>query len=1342
MTAPDCGLDANGTAAAGEIVDAADTADSAHVIDVRTGPSRYAGDHLEFRGNVFHGPVIYTTHHHPAPDDPEPYWTGSPYRGLAPFGEADAAVFYGREQATEQLARTLAERLDGLGMLVVTGPSGAGKSSLLRAGLLPYLAAGLLSEAPGSECWPRLVMTPTADPLTELALQLAALTAADPAAVRRSLAEDPEGAPLLFRQALLAQPPTQTPTQTPTSLFIPFSAGGAPGPRVPQRRIVLVVDQFEEVFTLASATSPAHASPVLGEPGEAGDDPAGKRERAGYGERPAADAVQAFARALRAAAETPVGPARQPAALIVIGMRGDFWDRCASVEPLVDVLRAGPFTLAAMSQAELRRAITGPAARAGLRLQDGLADLVLGDLRILTVPRYGPGGDVTSGNGTVPGVGVLPLLSQAMLLTWQQREKGRLTIRGYGAAGGIAHAVQTGAEAVYRRLGTAQQRLARQLFHQLTVVTADGQTARRRVTYEELRTGRAAEESENLRVVLEVFTGQRLLVADADSVELAHDMLLTAWPRLAGWLQADRDDQILYGQLREDAQDWQRNDRDPSFLYRGGRLRALCRARARWQAAPLRYPPLTTTVIQFLAAADHAAAHAEQRGARRRMLARLALVALTVLTVIASLAALTAVNAIGRANERSVEALARLVALHSEGLADTDPVLSGLLAAASWRLMPSPEARYGMLATLATSVQGVLNGHTDFVSSAVFSPDGTMLASTGGDNTVRLWDAATRRQIGAPLVNHTEFVAAVAFSPDGKVLATAAGNGTARLWDVATRRQIGAPLREHAGSVMSVAFSPDGRTLATVGVDGSARLWDVATRRQIGIPFNSGASTRSRFIVAMAFGPDGRTLATAGADGAIRLWSLLTHRQIGAPLMGHTGSVASVVFSPDGRVLASAGADGTARLWDVAGRRQVGGPLMGHTGSVASVAFSPDGRVLASAGADGTARLWDVAGRRQVGDPLMGHTGSVASVAFSPDGETLATAGWDRTVRLWDVSARRPDDVFRTGHTGSVVAVAFSPDRKTLATAGWGDRNLRLWDVATRRQIGPPLTGHTGSVDAAAFSPDGRTLASGGGDGAVRLWNLATRRQIGTPLGEHTGSVTRVEFSPDGRTLVSVDNDQVVRLWNVAEHRRIGSPLSGSIPVGAFSRDGEILVIGDKDGRVRLWDVAARRPIGAPLADHTNGVSAAAFSPDGTILATGSWDDTIRLWEVAGGRLVGALPAGHSGGIAAVAFAPAGDTLTGVGRDGVAQVWDVATRRPIGAPSTHYNDIASSVSLTPDGVTVAMDAYGGGIRLWNMENVISSTDPLAEICAVAGRSLTPQEWRRYIPGQPYQQICP
>lgn len=240
-----------------------------------------------------------------------------------------------------------------------------------------------------------------------------------------------------------------------------------------------------------------------------------------------------------------------------------------------------------MAEADLRRAITGPADVAGLSIEPGLIDTILSPLR-------SPAGGYDAG--------ALPLLSQAMLTIWEHREDDRLTGRGYALTGGVTQAVATSAEAAYADLDPGRRRLARHVFHRLTAVSRDGRLARRTVQRPDLHAGHSDRERAGTDRILDVFAARRLIVVDDSGVQIAHDVLLHAWPRLRGWLEADLSDHALYNQLVDAAGEWAGHGRSASFLFRGERLAAVQSARTRWQADPDRFPALTDTTRLFLAA--------------------------------------------------------------------------------------------------------------------------------------------------------------------------------------------------------------------------------------------------------------------------------------------------------------------------------------------------------------------------------------------------------------------------------------------------------------------------------------------------------------------------------------------------------------------------------------------------------------------------------------------------------------------------------------------------------------------------------------------------------------------
>ncbi len=438
--------------------------------------------------------------------------------------------------------------------------------------------------------------------------------------------------------------------------------------------------------------------------------------------------------------------------------------------------------------------------------------------------------------------------------------------------------------------------------------------------------------------------------------------------------------------------------------------------------------------------------------------------------------------------------------------------------------------------------------------SVSFSPDGTLLASGFQDGTVRLWNVATQKQV-ATLEGHTDWIKSVSFSPDGTTLASAGGyDETVQLWDVATRRTI-ATLKQ-GGTVRSVSFSPDGTILAA-GTIGEVTLWDVATRRTIATLEHQGS------VFSASFSPDGTTLAAGASDG-VALWDI----EMGSKaIFSEHMTFDSMAFSPDFTTFASASRDYGAPvvLWDVATGRTIAILDTDRNDRVRSVSFSTDGTMLAS-GSIFKVTLWDVATRRTIVTLKDVHRSEVSSVSFSPDGTILAT-GASSEVILWDVATRRHIATFE--HRDRVSSVSFSTDG-TLLAAGTNDE-VTLWDVATRTNIAT-LKAHRGSV--ISFSPDWTILAAGT-IGEVTLWDVATRRTIATLRFGPRSSVTSLSFSPDGTTLAAGASGRVL-LWDIATRTNIATLKvhTSWVKSVAFSLDGATFASGSEDGTVLMWDIA------------------------------------------------------------------------------------------------------------------------------------------------------------------------
>jgi len=1150
-----------------------------------------------------------------------------PYKGLRAFEHEDAALFFGREAQADRVLVRLAE----VRFAAIVGASGSGKSSFVRAGLLASINASAANEGT-STC--AVVLTPGEHPLDELATAVSA-TNADAA---RRLSERLRGNP-----ASLAQAITET----------------------GQTRFVIVIDQFEELFTLC-------------------DDEAERR---------------CLVNAL-------IGAWRDPASsvVVILALRADFYGRVAAYPELAAAVVAHQTLIGPMSQTDLRRAIELPAAQSRLVLQPGLVQTMLEDL--------------------ADEPGALPLLSHALLETWKRRRRLTLTVGGYREAGGVRGAIAQTAERTLQTLSGPDRATARSIFLSLTEIGEGAEPTRRRVDRTEL--AGHPQSAESLNRVLGILADARLVTIDERTVVVAHEALIRHWPRLRGWIDADREGLLIHRRLSEAAREWDGLRREPGALYRGARLAA-----AREWASDYA-DDLSGLESDFLTASLKVV---QRRTRRLRVLATGFAALATLVTVLA----VWALDQRSRARQQTTEATSLALASSALPLLDTRPDVSLLLALEAYRASPRREARDSALAALTAAhppgLMGILHGQGRAVRSVVFSPDGRTLASGGLDKTVRLWDVRTHKQRGAPLNGHQKGVASVAFSPDGRTLASAGADGTVRLWDVGTHRQRGAALTGHKGIVLTVAFSPDGRTLASAGADRTVRLWDVRSHRQRGRSLTGHAN----FVVSVAFSPDGRTLASAGDEGTIRLWSVSSHRQRGRPLTDQIQAVFSVAFSPDGRTLAAGGQDGSVRLWNVRERKRVG-KFDGGFHAVQSVAFSHDGRTLASGGEDKAVRLWDVSSHKQVGPALSGHTDVVRSVAFSPDG-TLASASDDTTIRLWNTRLIR-----RTQALTDIPLVhdgALSPDRRLLAIAG---TNVQLWDVPAATQHGRLPTQAFG----VAFSPDGRTLASASDDDKVRFWDVHSRTERGPPLPGHTQALG-VAFSPDGRTLASGSKDGTVRLWDVHSRTLLGRALTGhtdAVSRVAFSPDGRTLASASDDDDIRLWNVSSRKPRGGPLSGHTARVGAVAFSPDGRILAAGSDDNTIRLWNAHTHKPLGQpLKEGDTASVESLAFSPDGRTLASGRSDNTVRLWDMRERKAVGKPLTSptadlsFDNSAVSVGFSPDGRTLM--SGGDVIRIWTRILWRNRRELQTEVCKLLGSGLTKAEWARYAARIiPYRQTCP
>jgi WD40 repeat protein/serine/threonine protein kinase/DNA-binding SARP family transcriptional activator len=1034
---------------------------------------------------------------------------------------------------------------------------------------------------------------------------------------------------------------------------------------------------------------------------------------------------------------------------LVITLRADFYDRPLQYGDFGRLLRTHQETVLPLSAEELAAAITKPAESVGLAMESGLAAAMISDLH------------------RQPGA--LPLLQYTLRELVEQRRSRTLTRADYADMGGIAGALSRRAEALFADLDETGQDAARQLFLRLVALGDNEALTRRRTTYAELLELTPARDTATN--VIEQYGRYSLLTFDHDhatrapTVEMAHEALLQAWPRLHQWLDEGRADLHQQRLLANATAEWQLAERDAGFLLRGTRLDQFADWAGRTHLA------IASAERAFLEAslaarrkrqAAEAARQAHEAALERRSRQRLRVLVGVLLVATAVAVGLTIYafiqNRIAQAEAR--QATARELAAAAVSNLDVDPERSVLLAmhAISETLAAGEKAVPEAIDALHQSIVLLRGWYTlpgtgspacsgeIWCSDVAYSPDGALLVTTGLDGSAAVWDAET----GAPLLTltgHDGPVIGVAFHPQGSHVATAGADGTAAIWPVAELLAAGettsatptVTFNGHEGNVVDVAFSADGALLATASRDDTARVWDTATGETILTLTGHENSVRDAVFTA-----DGDFLVTGSSDATMRIWDLTTGETV-AVLTGHERNVYDVALSPEEALLASASSDSTVKLWNLSwdGETVVTGEpttiVAGdHGGFVYGVAFDGDGRWLATGGSDAKVRVWDVmSGEQQL--VLAGHGGPITNLAFSPDGRTLASGSFDDTVRAWDVTPEGGREwLTLAGHHALSFDVSYSADGRLLATAGF-DGTAIIWDAATGERLQTLMTSPA-PVAAAVFRSDGQQLATASFDGTAVLWDATSGERLLT-LESHQGPVPDVAIHPDGSLLATGGKDGTVRLWDAAtgEEVHVFTEPEADVERVAFSPNGRWLASTGLDGKTRIFDVAGREQVSV-LVGHEGWVLGMAFSADGDRLVTTGDDRQVLVWDVsdvADPHLLLTL-SGHQGDVWGAAFSPDGSTLATISFDGFVKLWDVSPSRTELANrellSLGYENDGREVEFSPDGRFLAATSGSGLARIY-----ITNTNELMLLAQTRlTRGFTTAECQQYL----HQLQCP
>ncbi len=1052
-------------------------------------------------------------------------------------------------------------------------------------------------------------------------------------------------------------------------------------PLPPQTNLLIVVDQFEEIFR--------------------------------YRQPDTKDELATFVWLL-------LESSKHPLVYVVITIRSDFMSDCASFSDLPEAISEGVFLVPYLRREQLQQAIENPA-----KVYDGQVEARLINQLL---------------NGMKNDPKQLPVLQHALMRMWKLAQADNpqqplLTFQHYEKIGQLAGALSSHADEAYSELATLSkpaqpQQVAQILFRRLCERDPARRDTRSPVNLSEVTKLAGLSSSwEDMVPVLDIFRqadrhfltpGSEVKLNPETVIDIGHESLIEHWQRLNKWVEAEAKSADTYRRLEDSACRWEAGKAE---LLSGVELETTSKWFKREKPTAIwakRYGKHFELAKRFLEESEAAwrqkeeekeaarrkekkRIEAERIEAERQQKLRIAIGTIVGLLIVTGIVTIFAIWARVAQNEAEK---AKTQAEKAKKKREVELFESHLTHAT---LLTRYDDYAGAKDTL---------GKTKALDSVDVDRRHTRNLLEWFNKLMSTSPKQTYQDAGAPLF-------AVALSSDGNYLAAVGEKGTTVLFDTQDSRLLRYLEGHNTGkSVRTVVFHPQDQWFASAGEDGQIIFWSLSKIKDVPDPDKvklediilNKKEEKDVDIRALAVSSDGKYLASGGTDKKVTLWSVENIKKIRKlrTFGGHkdsisdkdsiNDSISDLAFSPDGKLLASASYDKKIILWSIQNRRKVHfvHTLEGHTDPVRKVAFSPDGKRLASSSSDKTIRLWKVDSGKQE-HIFLGHKNTVFDIAFTADGQYLVSAGDDRTLRLWDTQYGVTMRILQ-GHTAGVNSIAISQGDIFSVS---DDRTVKRWDMSLPQQQIVDLSTEPASV---AIAPDGSSIAVGFSNGALRLYPLPPQSKsdlLWEQPTAHNDGVTHLVFSSDSTLLASASADETAKLWQVngGKLQQILNGHTEDISAVAFSSDNHTIATASYDGQIGLFTVGTEQKTFYNKAHEGEEINAVSFNKDGTQLLSTS-DHGVRLWDFSSNTLTLTLSEEYpktKDFLIWSTLSPDDNQIASVGRDQIVHIYSTQFKNTLYYLSGHESTIYR-VIYSPDGKQVATISADASLRLWDLHN--------------------------------------